>query len=155
MDRDPKRALIDELAALTAAERETLLAGLPVELQAQALHCWPLWARADQLAPQGSWRVWLLLSGRGAGKTLAGAQWVRARIESGTCGRVNVVGRTDADVRDTMIEGPSGILAVSPPGFRPIYRPRLRRLEYANGACLYTFSAEEPDRLRGAQCDGA
>jgi len=154
MERDPQRPLIDQLAALSAAERDAFLACLPVELQAQALYCWRLWARDDQRAPQGNWRVWLLLSGRGAGKTRAGAEWVRAQVESGACQRLNLVGRTDSDVRDTMIEGPSGILAVSPPGAGPLYRPKLRRLEYPNGARLYLFSAEEPDRLRGAQCDG-
>jgi phage terminase large subunit-like protein len=155
MRSDARRPLIDELAALSEPERAAFLGDLPIELQAQALHCWPLWARSDQLAPQGNWRVWLLLSGRGAGKTRAGAEWVRGMIESGTYGRLNLVGRTDADVRDTMIEGPSGILNVGPPASRPRYRPKLRHLEYDNGARLYLFSAEEPDRLRGAQCAGA
>lgn len=155
MDARSERPLIDEIASLPAEERMALLAALPVGLQAQALFCWPLWARGDQLAPPGSWRVWLLRSGRGAGKTRAGAEWVRAGVESGRYGRIHLVGRTDADVRDTMVEGPSGILAICPPATRPRYRSRLRRLEWANGARAFLFSAEEPDRLRGPQCDAA
>ena len=76
-------------------------------------------------------------------------------MEGGTCCRLHLVGRTDADVRETMVEGPSGLLTVSPPHFRPTYRSRLRRLEWPNGALALTYSAEEPDRLRGPQCEAA
>ena len=94
-------------------------------------------------------------SGRGAGKTRAGAEWVRAKVEGGIYGRLHLVGRTEADVRDTMVEGPSGLLTISPPQLRPRYRPRLRRLEWPNGALALLYSAEEPDRLRGPQCEAA
>ena len=80
---------------------------------------------------------------------------MRAKAESGTYGLFNLVGRTDGDVRGTMVEGPSGLLTISPPHLRPIYRSRLHKLEWRNGAKAFLFSAEEPDRLRGPQCEAA
>jgi phage terminase large subunit-like protein len=96
-----------------------------------------------------------MLMGRGAGKTRAAAEWVRRRVESGAARRLALVGATAADVRDTMIDGESGILAISPPWFRPRYEPTKRRLTWPNGARATTFTADEPDRLRGPQHDGA
>ena len=112
-------------------------------------------ARANQRPPDGDWRTWLMLMGRGAGKTRAAAEWVRRRVESGAVGRLALVGATAADVRDTMVDGQSGILAISPPWFRPRYEPTKRRLTWPNGARATTFTADEPDRLRGPQHDGA
>jgi phage terminase large subunit-like protein len=112
-------------------------------------------ARANQRPPSGDWRTWLLLMGRGAGKTRAAAEWVRRRIESGACRRMALVGATAADVRDTMVDGQSGLLAISPPWFRPRYEPTRRRLTWPNGARATTFTADEPDRLRGPEHDGA
>ena len=112
-------------------------------------------ARANQRPPAGDWRTWLLLMGRGAGKTRSAAEWVRQRVESGTSRRIALVGATAADVRDTMVDGESGILAISPPWSRPRYEPSRRRLTWPNGARATTFSAEEPDRLRGPQHDCA
>jgi phage terminase large subunit-like protein len=112
-------------------------------------------ARANQRPPGGNWRTWLLLMGRGAGKTRSAAEWVRHRVESGMSGRLALVGATAADVRDTMVDGESGLLAISPPWFRPRYEPSRRRLTWPNGARATTFSAEEPDRLRGPQHDAA
>jgi phage terminase large subunit-like protein len=74
---------------------------------------WPLLARAAQLPPEGDWRVWLLMGGRGAGKTRAGAEWMRALVESGRARRVALVGPTLLDVREVMIEGASGLKAAS------------------------------------------
>src|SRR5207249_3699849 len=103
--------------------------------------------------PEGDWRVWLVLSGRGWGKTRVGAEYVRAQVERGRCGRVALIAPTAADARDIMVEGESGLLAVSPPWFRPIYEPTKRRLTWSNGAIATTYSAEEPERLRGPQHD--
>ncbi len=152
---DDLRSLRERLAALPVEQRAGFLEALPAEVLAAAAYEWPFWARPDQLEPPGSWRTWLMRSGRGAGKTRAGAETVRSWVERGVYGRLHLVGRTDADVRETMVEGPSGLLTVSPPGFRPLYRPRLRRLIWPNGAEAYLFSAEEPDRLRGPQCEAA
>ena len=124
-------SLIDRLAALPEERAARVLAELPDSLCAQALYAWELWARADQLQPPGAWRVWLLRSGRGAGKTRTGAEWVRASVEAGTYRRIAFVGRTWADVRDVMVEGESGLLAVSPPWFYPDYQPSRRTLGLA------------------------
>jgi phage terminase large subunit-like protein len=152
---DDLRSLRERIAALPVEQRTAFLDGLPPEFMAAATYEWPFWARPDQIEPPGPWLTWLMRSGRGAGKTRAGAEWVRAKVEAGTYGLLNLVGRTDADVRGTMVEGPSGLLAISPPHFTPIYRSRLRTLEWPNGARANLFSAEEPDRLRGPQCEGA
>ena len=116
---------------------------------------WRLFARPKQQAPAGSWRVWLLLAGRGFGKTRSGAEWVRARIEAGEASRVALVAPTAADARDVMIEGESGLCAVARSNFRPDYEPSRRRLVWPNGAIATAFSAEEPERLRGPQHDAA
>jgi phage terminase large subunit-like protein len=112
-------------------------------------------ARASQRPPAGAWRTWLYLGGRGAGKTRAAAEWVRSRIASGSARRVALVGATAADARDVIVEGPSGILSVCPIWDRPRYEPSRRRLTWPNGAVAITYSAEEPDRLRGPQHDAA
>jgi len=111
-------------------------------------------ARAEQTAPAGDWSTWLYMAGRGAGKTRAGAEWVQEQIDSG-CRRIALVGATAADVRDVMVEGESGILATARPGMRPTYEPSRRRLTWPNGAIATTYSAEEPERLRGPQHDAA
>ena len=122
---------------------------------ATLLFDWTIWAREKQLPPPGDWRVWLILAGRGFGKTRTGAEWVRAEIEEGRCGRIALVGETAADARDVMVEGDSGILKISPPWNRPKYEPSKRRLTWPNGAIATTFSAEDPEQLRGPQFDGA
>ncbi len=117
---------------------------------------WRGWkARPEQLAPEGDWRVWLILAGRGFGKTRSGAEWVREQVESGRCRRIALVAETAADARKVMVEGDSGILAISPPDRRPIYEPSNRQLRWPNGAVATTYSGDEPDQLRGPQHDGA
>jgi phage terminase large subunit-like protein len=122
---------------------------------ASLLHAWSLWRRPAQVAPPGDWRVWMLRAGRGYGKTRAGAEETRGRVESGRARAVAIVGPTVGDVRDVMIEGPSGILSVSPDGERPAYEPSKRKLTWPNGALGHTYSAEDPDRLRGPEHDWA
>ena len=117
--------------------------------------CWPAIARPNQLPPPGDWQVWLLLAGRGFGKTRTLAEWVCQQAASGRAGRIALVAATAADARDVLVEGQSGILAVSPPWFRPVYEPSKRRLTWPCGAIATTFSAEEPERLRGPQHDAA
>src|SRR5438477_4075993 len=116
---------------------------------------WPAIARPNQLPPPGNWQVWLLLAGRGFGKTRTLAEWVCQQSASGRAGRIALVAATAADARDVLVEGQSGILAAAPPGFRPVYEPSKRRLTWPNGAMATTFSAEEPERLRGPQHDAA
>lgn len=114
---------------------------------------WARKARPSQLAPSGDWSVWLVLAGRGFGKTRTGAEWVRALAERRSARRIALIAPTAADVRDVMVEGESGLLAVSPPWNRPLYEPSKRRLTWSNGVIATTFSADEPDRLRGPQHD--
>ena len=103
------------LASLPEPARKNLAAALsPAEGRA-LLYDWPFWARPAQLPPQGNWRVWLLLAGRGFGKTRTGAETMRARVTARTASRVALVAPTAADARDVMVEGESGILAISPP----------------------------------------
>jgi phage terminase large subunit-like protein len=110
---------------------------------------WRRVARPEQLPPPGDWRVWLVMAGRGWGKTRAGAEWT---IESARAfPLVNIVGATADDARDIMIEGESGILAKAPPSFRPDYQPSKRRIDWPNGARTLVFTADEPERLRGKQ----
>jgi len=117
---------------------------------------WPAVARPNQLPPPGDWwQIWLLLAGRGFGKTRTLAEWVCDQSASGQASRIALVAATAADARDVLVEGESGILSVSPTWFRPIYEPSKRRLTWPNGAIATTFSAEEPERLRGPQHDAA
>jgi phage terminase large subunit-like protein len=124
----------------------------PVDAQA-LFYDWPLWARAEQLAPPGDWFCWLILAGRGWGKTRTGAELIRSRVESGNYGRIALIGQTAADVRDVIVEGESGLLAVSHPSFMPKYEPSKRRLTWPNGAIATTYSGDSPDQLRGPQHD--
>src|ERR1019366_9478820 len=116
-------------------------------------------ARPEQVAPPGNWPVWLVIAGRGFGKTRTGSEWIREKIKAGA-ERVGLIGPTAADARDVMVEGESGILACSWEHDRdvkgskvgiPTYEPSKRRVTWGNGATASLFSAEEPDRLRGPQ----
>jgi len=101
------------------------------------------------------WLIWMILSGRGWGKTKTGAEATIAMVRSGKAKRVALVAETAADCRDVIVEGDSGIMASSPPDFRPIYKPSIRSLEWPNGAIATTYNATEPDQLRGPQHDWA
>lgn len=147
-------SLAQRIAQLPESKkREILLSLKPAEAEALN-HEWRFWARPKQLAPDGDWRTWLLLAGRGFGKTRCLVEWVNYRIECGAR-LINVVGATALDVSKVLVEGPSGFLACSPPWNRPSYQPSRSRLKWSNGAIANLFSAEEPDRLRGPQCDTA
>ena len=116
----------------------------------------PFTARPAQCAPPGSWRAWLFMGGRGAGKTRAGAEWVRRLALFGGHERIALVGPSYGDIREVMIEGPSGLRAISRPGeLPPRYEVSRHRLVWPNGAEAYAFSAEDPDALRGPQFDAA
>lgn len=113
------------------------------------LNDWELWGRPEQLAPQWQWRTWLILAGRGWGKTRTGAEWVREQAKKYPL--VNLIAATADDARDIMIEGESGILAICPRSERPQYKPSRRCLIWPNGAKSLIFTADEPERLRGKQ----
>ncbi|PAY05450.1 ATP-binding protein [Bradyrhizobium sp. UFLA03-84] len=123
------------------------------QLAAALQNNWRLTARPEQLPPPGDWNGWLLMAGRGFGKTRTGAEWVRECVEAKLARHIALVAPTAADARDVMVEGPAGLLAVSSPWCRPTYEPSKRRLTWPNGAIASTFSSEEADRLRGPQHD--
>lgn len=144
------------LASLTEKQRQKYLQSLsPEELEFLSTH-WRFWARQEQLAPAGDWTNWLVLGGRGLGKTRTGAEFVRDEVTSGRARKIALIGATNADVRDIMIQGDAdapGLLDVFPRHQRPLYIPSRRLVQFHNGARGYTYSAEKPARLRGPQHD--
>lgn len=147
------------LASLPEAKRSELLDTLSVEDQAFLRYHWPFWARPTQLEPPGDWATWLVLAGRGFGKTRLGCETIRSWVcgktplARGAYRRVALVAETAADGRDVLVEGESGILAIHPKAFRPTYEPSKRRLTWPNGAIATLYNATEPDQLRGPQHD--
>ncbi len=143
------------LASLPGPVRNKLVWSLTPKEADTFNYDWSRWARDSQKPPSGDWRVWLLLAGRGFGKTRTGAELVRTLVGAQTARRVALVAPTAADARDVMVEGESGLLAIAPPWDRPLYEPSKRRLTWPNGAVATIFSADEPERLRGPQHDFA
>jgi phage terminase large subunit-like protein len=132
--------------------------GLPPHGREKIDKEWPsLRARPDQLPPDGDWLVWLMLGGRGAGKTRAGAEWVRGTalgvlpFAAAAVSPIALVGETFADVREVMIEGASGLLRAHASFERPLWQPSRRRIVWPNGAVAQAFSSEDPEGLRGPQ----
>lgn len=101
----------------------------------------------------GDWGIWLILTGRGWGKTRSGVEFVRDLVENREYRLIHLVAATAADARDVMVEGPAGLVECSPPWFKPKYEPSKRRLTWPNGAVALMFSADQPERLRGPQCE--
>ena len=112
---------------------------------------WDFWERIDQRPPCGDWRTWLVMAGRGFGKTRMGAEWVRARAENDGTARIAIVGATISEVRSTMIEGNSGLLAIAPDKSRPVWEPSRKLLSWPSGAIAEVYSAAEPEALRGPE----
>ena len=134
---------IRALRRLTAPQLRTL-----IEL-------WPLWAHDGQLPPPGGWRVWLLLAGRGFGKTRAGAEWVSALAREHPGAAIALVGATPAEVERVMIRGASGLIAVARAAEDLLYYPSRGLVEFASGARAYVYSGANPDGLRGPEHDFA
>ena len=114
---------------------------------------WHRIARRNQLPPAGDWRIWLLLAGRGFGKTRTVCEFVRAEVEAGRACRIALIAATASDCRDVLVTGHSGLLAISPEWNRPDYQPTKRLLSWRNGSIATMYSADEPDRLRGPNFD--
>ena len=156
-----KFSLIESLASLPGPARAEVLASLTEAQAEELLWDWQSWARPEQIAPGGDWLTWLILAGRGFGKTRSGAEWVRSitcgrtPLSRGTHSRIAIIAETAADARDVLADGPSGILSVHPKEFRPKYESSKRRLTWPNGATATLFNATEPDQLRGPQFDAA
>ena len=143
------------LRSIPGSNRADFLGSLTDHEATALLYDWRFWARENQLAPKGDWARWLILAGRGFGKTRTGAEWVRGLVESGHARRIALVAPTIHDARAVMIEGESGLLAISPPWCRPRFEPSKKQLVWPNGAIASLYSAEEPERLRGPQHDAA
>ena len=111
----------------------------------------PLKAHPGQTEPDGDWQVWMVMGGRGFGKTRAGAEWVRTIAEGDMFARIALVGATLGEARSVMVEGESGLISISPPGNRPTFEPSLHRLRWPNGAQAFLYSTAEPESLRGPQ----
>lgn len=140
-----------ELLALDPAERHERLRKLSARQRQEFRHHWQLWASPAQVPPACDWRIWLIMAGRGFGKTRAGAEWVRFIADHDPQARIALVGATLGEVRSVMVEGESGILAISPRGRKPSFEPSLKRLVWPNGAQASLFAAGEPEALRGPQ----
>lgn len=138
---------------LSPDELRSLKASLTDDEKAVLAFQWEKWARSPQLPPEGNWDGWLIIAGRGWGKTRVGAETIRAEVESGRSKRIGLIAETSADGRDVIVEGESGIITCSPPWNRPIYEPSKRRLTWPNGAIATLYDAREPDQLRGPQHD--
>lgn len=154
----------NDLRELGDGELEAYLRELSPKQLEEITHLWEFWARDNQLEPEGNdWDYWIFNAGRGAGKTRAGAEWVRHRVRSGDK-RIACVAPTKGDIRRVMVEGESGLLNVcwagdktyrgKPIGY-PIWTPTNSTLSWENGAVAQFFSAEDPDRLRGPQFHSA
>lgn len=116
---------------------------------------WALNAREEQKEPEGNWRTWLIMAGRGFGKTRTGAETVRHWIDSGKCKHVAIVAKSLKEARQVMVEGDSGLLNVYPENARPRYYPSKRLIVWPNGAKVTLYSGDRPDQFRGPQFDGA
>lgn len=139
----------DEFRLLDLDERRDRLSRLSPDDQQRLVYSWTFWARPEQLLPEGDWTCWLVMAGRGFGKTRTGAETVRFWARTNRL--VNIIGPTADDARDVMIEGPSGIMRICPDDERPQYLPSRRKLIWPNGCESLVFTADEPDRIRGKQ----
>lgn len=150
------------LSGLTGNELDDFLNALSPNALMSVPWLFEHWALEDhQLPPAGDWITWVVLGGRGAGKTRAGSEWIRRQVEGsspgdpGLCSRIALVGETIEQAREVMIFGESGILRCSPPDRRPEWNSSRRLLLWPNGATAQVFSASDPERLRGPQFDCA
>ena len=149
------------LASATPEEVTEFLGSLSQNAFLSLPWLFEFWALPHQLPPRGAWKTWVIMGGRGAGKTRAGAEWVRLQVEGpgpgdpGLARRVALVGETVDQVRDVMVMGDSGIIACSPPDRKPEWLASKHQLVWPNGAIAQVFSAHEPDSMRGPQFDAA
>lgn len=156
----PYDEMIDQMAdpfkpESEKAESERVFRELPEKLDQNQknsfAYLWEYSARENQLPPPGDWRVWMIMAGRGFGKTRAGAEWVRMIADANPNARIALVSSSLAEARAVMVEGESGLLAICRPGHKPHFEPSLHRVRFANGAQAQLFSAAEPEALRGPQ----
>lgn len=144
----------ERLASLPDHEREAFLKDLTEDQMEALLYDWRgFLARPNQIEPEGDWDIWLLLAGRGFGKTRTGAEWIKEQVATGLYGRIALVAETETDFRGVMVEGDSGILSCYPKSERPNWSSSTRTLTWPNGAIATGYNATRPDQLRGPQHD--
>ncbi|MBX3563101.1 MAG: DNA-packaging protein [Sphingomonas sp.] len=148
-------ALIDQLLALPEDERLEAVRAMSAPQRREFAARWRAWAHGGQRMPPGDWRVWLIRAGRGFGKTRAGAEWVCEVARSIAGARIALVGANADDVRQVMIEGPSGLVDVARADERPVWHRASRELHWPNGTIASVYSAEAPERLRGPEHEAA
>ncbi len=146
-DADP----LEILLAANENEWAELIGGMKPEERREWRWHWPIWARRAQLAPPGEWRTWLIMAGRGFGKTRAGAEWVRQVAEADPQARIALIAANLTEARAILVDGDSGLRRIAPPHRRPRFESTLRRLTWPNGAQATLYSALEPEALRGPQ----
>lgn len=148
MSRPDRRAY---LTGLSRPELRKALARMSDRQRRSLRTHWQLWAHPGQLPPPGEWLGWLIMAGRGFGKTRAGAEWVRSVAENDPTARIALIAASLGEARSVMVEGQSGLLAISPWGKRPMFEPSKRLLTWQSGAQATLYSAGEPESLRGPQ----
>ena len=141
----------EDLLELEPAERRAELKLMSHDQRLKLRTHWRLWAHDGQVPPHHGWHTWLIMAGRGYGKTRAGAEWVREVAEADGAARIALVGASLGEARRVMVEGPSGLLAIGGPSKRPVFEPSKRELTWPNGAMATLYSAGEPESLRGPQ----
>ena len=141
------------IASATRLQQKTFLKSLDDEALAALPYMFSFWAMPHQVPPTGDWRTWIILGGRGAGKTRAGAEWVRNGLEQGAKRRVGLIAETYEQAREVMVFGESGFIAISPGAMRPKWIAGRRMLEWPNGARAQVFSVQDSEALRRPQFD--
>lgn len=144
-----KRGMLTTLQGMPDDQREEVLSKLGDEAAYAIRWDWEYFARENQILPEGDWSYWLIMAGRGFGKTRTGAETVRQWAKTNKY--VNLIGATSDDAKDIMIEGESGILSCCPKEERPYYKKHERKLEWPSGCVSLVFTADEPERMRGKQ----
>jgi phage terminase large subunit-like protein len=139
------------MAAASESDKAAFVAAMSKQERNAWRWIWRVWARDNQLPPAGTWRTWLILAGRGFGKTRAGAEWVREVAERDPAARIALVAANLGEARAIMVEGESGLRRIGTPAQRPTFESSLRRLTWPNGAQAMLYSAAEPESLRGPQ----
>lgn len=147
-------SIYEQIKALTDKKKAKLIAWMKDKDIRDFYASWNCWARMEQLPPAWHWRVWLLMAGRGFGKTRAGAEWVH-HVAQTPGARIALVGASEEEVRRVMIEGSSGILNCAPLGGKPLWEPSRGVMTFPSGAQAFVYSAANPDSLRGPEHDYA
>jgi phage terminase large subunit-like protein len=145
-------SIVERISELPKAERDALILSLSAEKALALRYDWPSWARSNQLPPPGSWSYWMVKAGRGFGKTRTGSETLRQRIKDGVK-QANIIVRTVGDIEKVLVRSSGGILKVCPPDERPTWVANKRLFLWPGGATSFVFTAEEPDSLRGPECE--